>query len=122
MVNIKYKEYHIRWNTEFFPSVGKIALEIILSMITLGIYFPLAYLRLYKYFSGKTQSNVVDNKRIQFGYDIDPKNDFLMLWGQILLSIITLGIYYPWAFCKISKRVLGKTYIEKTQIPLSSVL
>lgn len=27
-------------------------------------------------------------------------------WGQTLLAIITLEIYYPWAFAKIGQRFL----------------
>lgn len=112
MVDIKYKDYYIRWETEFFPSVGKCALELVLSMITFGIYIPMAFIRLYKYFTERTKSNVVDGKKISFGYDIDLFNDFLYFWGQIVLTILTLGIYYPWAFCKITKRVLERTYIQ----------
>jgi hypothetical protein len=113
VVDVKYKEYHIQWDTEFLPSAGKIAVEVLLSIITFGIYFPLAFLRLYKYFSERTKSNVIDNQRILFGYDIDHMNDFLLIWGQMLLTIITLGIYYPWAICKVSQRILSKSYMEK---------
>jgi uncharacterized membrane protein YjgN (DUF898 family) len=112
-VDVKYGEYHVKWDTEFFPSVGKLLVEIVLSIITLGIYLPLAFLRLYKYFAERTRSNLVDNQIVQFGYDIDQLKDFLFIWGQLLLMIITLGIWYPWAMCKVGQRVLGKTYIEK---------
>ena len=113
MVDIKYDEYQIKWDTMFFPSTGKILLEIFLTIITLGIYMPLAYLRLYKYFIERTKSNQIENQSIQFGYDIDQLTDFKMIWGQLLLIAVTLGIYYPWAFCKVFQRVLGKSYIEK---------
>jgi uncharacterized membrane protein YjgN (DUF898 family) len=115
-VNFNYREYQIRWNTRFWPSIGKILLEIALSIITFGIYLPLAFLRLYAYFSERTGSNIVDNQSIKFGYDLEGWKDFTFVWGQTLLSIITLGIYYPWAFSKIGQRVLGKTYMEKTEI------
>jgi len=110
IVNIRYKDYSITWHTEFWPSCGKIALEILLSFITLGIFFPLAMLRLYTYFAPKTHA-VSDENTLTFGYDIDPLNDFLFIWGQILLTIITLSIYYPWAFCKTRSRILSKTYL-----------
>lgn len=113
MVDVSYKGYHISWHTDFWASSGKIALEVILIMVTLGIYSPLAMVRLYKYFAERTMAISADDK-LRFGYDIDQLNDFLFIWGQILLSIVTLGIYYPWAFCKIGKRVLGKTYVEKS--------
>lgn len=69
-------------------------------------------LKLYKYFVEKTVATN-DSRKLTFGYDIEPSQDFLFIWGQTLLSIITLGIYYPWAFCKIGSRVLSKTYLEE---------
>ncbi len=112
MVNIKYKDYHIKWHTNFFQSCGKILVEILLTVITLGIYMPLAYLKLFKYFSERTIAEK-DTSSLQFGYELDSKNDFLFIWGQLLLTIITLGIYYPWAYSKIGKRVLSKTYVTE---------
>jgi uncharacterized membrane protein YjgN (DUF898 family) len=111
MVNINYKNYNIRWETDFWNSCGKIAIELLLSVITIGIYFPMAVLKLYKYFAERTIAQSGDIKR-KFGFDEDHNNDFLFLWGQILLTIITLGIYYPWAISKIGARIMSKTYLE----------
>ncbi len=112
MVNIDYKDLNISWETDFWNSCGKIALEMGLSIITLGIYFPLAIIRLYKYFTNRTVASGKDRK-FKFGYDMEPLNDFLFLWGQMLLTIITLSIYYPWALSKIGNRILGKTYLTE---------
>jgi uncharacterized membrane protein YjgN (DUF898 family) len=108
IVNIKFDDYHIQWDTRFWSSCGKLALEITLSVITIGIYFPLAAVRLYKYFVMRTIA-IKKEQRFPFDYDIEPGKDFLFIWGQMLLTIITLGIYYPWAYCKITERILGKT-------------
>lgn len=110
MVNIDYKLFNVSWKTNFWNSCGKIAIEMILSIVTVGIYGPLAMVRLYKYFTEKTFAQS-ESQQFQFGYDIEPLNDFLFIWGQSLLTIITLGIYYPWAFSKIGDRILGKTYL-----------
>jgi uncharacterized membrane protein YjgN (DUF898 family) len=112
MVNVNYKDYHITWETDALSSCGKILGEMILAIITVGIYSPLATVRLYKYFADRTVAAAPD-RRHRFGYDADQLNDFLFIWGQTLLTIITLGIYYPWAFCRIFNRILGKTYLEK---------
>ena len=111
-VNFKFKGYFIYWETNFWESIGKIALEVLLSVITLGIYSPLAALKLYKYFAERTVAQSGESSK-QFGYDIEPLDDFLFIWGQLLLSLITLGVYYSWAFCKIMDRVTGKTYVEE---------
>jgi len=110
MVNVDYKNFNISWKTDFWSSCGKIAIEMILSIVTIGIYAPLAILRLYKYFTERTLAES-DERKLGFGYDIDQLNDFLFIWGQTLLTIITLGIYFPWAFCKTGSRILGKTYL-----------
>jgi len=111
-VNVKFRNYTIRWETGFWKSCGKILLEIILSIITLGIFYPLAILRLYTYFLGKTYATS-ENNRKGFGYDLENGKDFLFIWGQLLLTIVTLGIYYPWAYCNINSRILSKTYTEQ---------
>jgi len=111
MVDFRYKGYLIRWDTEFFPATGKIAIELVFAVITFGIYFPMAYIRLYRYFTEHTKSNVVNEKQISLGYDGDSLSDFLFMWGQILITVITLGFYYPWAFSRIAQRVLTQTFL-----------
>jgi len=112
LVNLSHKGYNIKWETEFWPSAQQIFIQTLLSVITLGIYSPVGSLRLYKYFLEKTVArNETSVKR--FGYDLTAGDDFLFIWGQILLCIITLGIYFPWAYCKISNYVFCKTYVEE---------
>lgn len=111
MVQVNYKEYSIRWETNFFSSCARIFFEILFSVITLGLYFPLAMIRLYRYFAGKTIAASGESKR-RFGFDCDPFKDYIFILAQILLTVITLSIYYPWACCKIAKRLLSKTYLE----------
>lgn len=115
MINIKYKSYSIVWQTDAWDACGKIFVQVLLSVITFGIYYPLAIVKLYKYFAEKTVATS-ENKVKKFGYDIEPGDDFLFIWGQILLTIVTLGIYYPWAGCKITSRILGKSYSEEIEV------
>jgi uncharacterized membrane protein YjgN (DUF898 family) len=108
-VNVKYKDFHISWNTSLSESFGKILGEVLLGIITFGIYLPLAYLKLYAYFAERTIAKN-ENGSLRFGYELESTDDFLFIWGQLLLTIITLGIYFPWAYSKIGKRILSKTY------------
>lgn len=111
-VNLSHKGYEIKWETEFWPSAQQILIQTVLSVITLGIYSPVASLRLYKYFLGKTVARNETSLK-KFDYDLAAGDDFLFIWGQVLLCIITLGIYFPWAYCKISDYILCKTYVEE---------
>ena len=112
MVDIQYKSYSIKWRTKFVDSIFKILIEFLLTIITCGIYLPMACLRLFKYFSERTFAENEDTT-LQFGFEFEVKKDFLFIWGQLLLTIITLGIYYPWAFSNIGRRFLKQTYLIK---------
>ena len=116
IVNFRYKNFSIKWETEFWNSIGVILGQLALSIITVGIYIPLAYLKLFSYFSRKTVASSETSTK-NFGYDIEPKNDFLYVWKELLLVIFTLGIYFPWAYCNITKWVLNKTYVEEIETP-----
>lgn len=111
--NFRFKTYQISWQSSFWSAATKIFVELGLTVITLGIYFPMAWLKLYKYFLDLTVATSDTNTSIKkFGYDIEPVDDFLIVWGQILLCMVTLGIYFPWAYTKIMGRIAGKTFVE----------
>jgi len=156
MINIRYKNYLIRLDTEFFPAVGRIAIELILAVIlvfifrwltsvfviilwdpdsfpaagkiavelvlavtTLSIYFAMAFIRLYRYFTEHTKSNIVDGKQITMGYDGDQLSEFKFMWKQVILTVITFGIYYPWAFSRIVRRVFTQTFLTTDLVILN---
>lgn len=113
-VDVTFKKYHIQWETDFFPSIFKLFVEILMSVVTVGIYLPMAWLRLYDYFSEQTFARS-EEATLQFGFDYDAQKDFLYIWGQMLLTIVTLGIYYPWAIANVGKRFLSQTYLVNVE-------
>lgn len=114
MIDYTYNQLHIRWITSFWPSVMKLAAELALTVITLGIYFPAAVVKLYNYFISQTiAGNTGENFQYRLHGEVDVTKGFLLIWGQVLLSLITLGLYAPWAMVKCTNFFLEKTWIEK---------
>lgn len=111
-INFKIKDYSIQWETSFWDSATKIAVEILLSLVTLGIYAPLASLKLLKYFGERTVLKSPETAK-KFGYELEAKEDFVFVWKQLLLTIITIGMYYPKAICNVGSRIIDKVYIEE---------
>lgn len=109
LFNFTYKNYFINWETDFWLACGNIFKELFLSIVTLGIYIPMALLNLYKYFVVRTVMQSGEGN-YSFGFDLDAKKDYIFVLKQVLLSIVTLGFYYPWAICKVGALVMGKTY------------
>jgi uncharacterized membrane protein YjgN (DUF898 family) len=100
-VNFSYNNFVIRWNTKALPAIMKIFIEYLLTIITLGIYGPVALAKLYNYFVSQTIISRDDNQIYSMKADLDYWNVWKVTWGQILLTIVTVGIYGAWAFCRI---------------------
>jgi uncharacterized membrane protein YjgN (DUF898 family) len=111
-VNLRWKDVTITWKTSFWPSVGLILGQLLLTIITVGIYWPAAFLKTYRYFTAKTVLSRGETEIGRLGFE--GVKGFGLLWGQTLLSIITLGIYLPWAYANVGRWLLSATYCETT--------
>ncbi len=116
-VNIRWNDAVIRWRTRFWPSVGLILGQILLTIITAGIYGPAALLRLYRYFVGRTAIFEGENEVGRLGFDGSIGRGFGLIWGQTLLAIVTLGVYFPWGWARIGRWMLGASYFESREAP-----
>ena len=112
VVDFGYGSFSIRWDTRFMDAVPRILLQMGLTIVTAGIYYPAAYLKLYRYFMSKTVAASDGKTEGAFGFEGEVGEGFLLIWGQLLLTLVTLGIYAPWAICKISARICEKSYYE----------
>lgn len=107
--NLKYKTKNSHWNTQFWPSLGMLLGQTLLSFITLFIYWPAASLRIFRYFAGRTEVQENGQTKGRFVFQGKIGKGFLLIWGQTLLCIITLLIYTPWAVAKVCRWVLSET-------------
>jgi uncharacterized membrane protein YjgN (DUF898 family) len=110
--SIRLEAVHFQWNTQFFSSVFYILAQMLLLFVTLFICWPLACINIYRYFAGKTSALSNDKKIGKFGFEGKNGEGFLLFWGQALLSILTLGVYIPWAMKKMGNWMLKNTYYE----------
>ena len=92
--------------------------ELLLSIITLFIYWPAAYVKIYRFIlEGSSFVDENDVEKGGFGFDGSTGKGFGLLWGQGLLCIITVGIYGPWAIAKIGNWFINNTWVgDKAQI------
>jgi len=115
MVDISYKDYVMRWDTEALESMGTIAREILLSLITIGIYYPVACAKLYEYFVNRTVITQKDSRIFVFKAKFNYLEAWKVIWVQSLLTIITVGIYGAWAYCKIAALFVNNTSISQVK-------
>ena len=112
LTNVRIGDYGIRWNTRFWRSVGFIYLQILLTVVTLSVYWPAAWIRGYRYFANRSDITRQEGVCASVRFRGTPGGGFGLLWGQTLLSIVTLGIYIPWAVAKIGNWVASNTTLE----------
>jgi uncharacterized membrane protein YjgN (DUF898 family) len=110
--NLRYRGYDLSWNTRLWPSVSIIWVQMLLSVLTLGIYLPAAYIKVYRYLVGHTEIQTEQKQEGRLGFRGRSGWGFGLLWGQILLTTVTLGVYAPWALAKVGKWFLSNTYVE----------
>ena len=112
VVDFGYGSFSVRWDTRFMDAVPRILLQMGLTIVTAGVYYPAAYLKLYLYFMSKTVAASDGKTEGAFGFEGEVGKGFLLIWGQLLLTLVTLGIYAPWAICKVCAWICGRSYYE----------
>ncbi len=112
--NLRYGDKVLSWNSRFWPSVSLIWVQMLLSFLTLGIYLPAAYIKVYRYLAGHTEIQAEQKQEGRLGFRGQTGRGFGLLWGQTLLSAVTLGVYAPWAMAKVGKWFLSNTYVESS--------
>lgn len=94
------------WNAGWF-----LAGQLFLTMVTLGFYGPMAMLRAYRYFISRTIVGE-ENVEARFGFTLNTWRDYGYCLGQNLLTIVTLGVYTPWCYANVMRRLVSQTYAE----------
>ncbi len=90
--------------------------QLLLSILTFGIYAPAAELKIMRYF---LRGTVVGTDKVEgrFGMELRMWRDWGYLLGQMLLLIVTLGVYLPWYYVNVCRRFVGRIYVEAEQKP-----
>ncbi len=119
ILKIRYGSY----TTDYVRKFGKTFLiflgQSLLTVVTLFIYFPAAYIKIYRFISEGTEYYDSNGEKAgNFGFSGKTGKGFLLIWGQSLLSIITLGIYAPWAMVKVANWFVNNIYLEGIEKPL----
>ena len=112
-VDVQWTDSRAQWRTSFWPFCGFVLGQLLLTLITLGVYGPAGYLRVYRYFTERTVITRGDAQSARLGFDGSIRSGFGLLWGQGLLCVITLGFASPWAYARVARWLFGATFLEQ---------
>ena len=85
--------------------------QVVLVVITLGFYMGAFLLNTYKYFVNKIEEkeNGVQTGRLMFIQPLEKGAGFLLL--QVILCVLTAGIYVPFAYAEYARFFINNTYL-----------
>lgn len=112
MINMTYGDKVITTRMESLPATGYVMWQIVLTMLTLGLYTPMAELRIMRYVAERSVVVGEDGEKAM-GLYLRPWRDWGWMWVQTLLLIVTLGVYSPWYYAKVMNRFGSRLYVEE---------
>lgn len=111
-LNLSYDDSKIKM-AMLNPILGSLYIfkEFVLSIFTLGLYIPAAIIHISRFYINRLEEiDECNDVLAKFGTDLSIKEDFFYIFAQCLLCIITFGVYLPWTYANITRRIINKTY------------
>jgi len=115
LINFIYSDIEIRLRAKAKQSILFLLGQILLTIITLFIYLPASIIKIIQYIADNIRIDDYTDKLYKINTEFTIKESWKYLGLQILLSIVTIGIYLPWAYCNIIKYILERIVIEKKE-------
>lgn len=101
-INFTFGESVLGLDVKSTNAILFLCTEIFLTVITLGIYGFVAYVHIFKYFVNNSRlTNETTGEVEKLNFLGRTGEGFKLLFIQTILSIITIGIYLPWAYANI---------------------
>lgn len=113
MINITFKSYTIQWDTPIMQTIIVFLREFFLTVITAGIYFPVALAKIARLLTRQTFISSDNNRVFQFDAHYNYGTIWKTVWIQLLLTLITCGIYGAWAYCNIVRAYVNPVSVVK---------
>ncbi len=115
IINLKYKDYDINFNDLEFKDYLRFGGELTLGALTLGFYSPKAFMNITDLLLSKLNVHSGAAK-FEFKFEGNTGEGYKLILIEGLLSLITLGIYSPFAIEKIYKWYFSKITAEKISL------
>ncbi len=114
IINLKYKDYDINFNDLELKEYLRFAGEFTLGALTLGIYYPKALFNISEQLLPKLNIHSGAAK-IELRFEGNNSESYKLVLKETLLSIVTVGIYSPFAIEKVFKWYFSNIVAEKAQ-------
>lgn len=112
MVQFSWKGLKIRWTTQVLPASAVVLGQLVLTLLSLGLWWPGATLVLYRYFARHTVVEDEAGAVVRFDFEGAIREGWGYLWVQSLLTLVTLGFYGAWSGPNVTRWIASRTTVE----------
>ncbi len=112
-VDVTYGDKVVTTRMPLLSATGFVVWQGVLSLLTAGLYAPMASLRMMQYVAERSVVVGADGEEKRLGLRLRSWRDWAWMWGQMLLLVVTLGIYLPWFYAKTMNRFGSRLYVEE---------
>ncbi len=120
-LRVTFGSYTLTWNKPTGEAILFWVGQVLLLCLTLGLYLSWFYLRVAEYYLNK--STLLEGERDsvrKLSFQSEP-GDGLFLLGQIFLTVITFGIYVPFATAQVVNRLAPRLSVTEPDVIESPV-
>lgn len=111
--DVTYGDKVVTTRMPLLSATGFVVWQGVLSLLTAGLYAPMASLRMMQYVAERSVVVGADGEEKRLGLRLRSWRDWAWMWGQMLLLVVTFGIYLPWFYAKTMNRFGGRLYVEE---------
>lgn len=112
LIDFSFGRYRIGAKVETGRAWAFMLGQMLLTVITLGIYSPIARMKIYRYFITRSEATGEEVPAMRLGSNLRAGSDGMFLLLQSFLIWITLGIYAAWGLPRILERYVTRTSVE----------
>ncbi len=113
MIDYQWRDLRLQLAANQNAAMNTIMLQLFLSFISLGIYLPAAMIKLYRFIIENVDVRKEGRRVRKLGFTGSVSEGFVLIWKQILLTVVTLGIYLPWALANYYRWFVGNITVTK---------
>lgn len=109
MVQFTWNGLEVRWKAPFVGTALFVIGQVLLILITLGLWWPAASVHLYRYFVKHLSVAPEGADQRPLAFTGKAGEGYWFLWGQALLTLVTIGFYGAWSGPTVARWFLDRT-------------
>lgn len=109
-LQFRWRGWDLRLGGSFVSGALFVLGQVLLTLVTLGFWWPAASVHLYRFFVGRVELGPEEGVDTRLVFEGKAGEAYGFLWGQALLTAVTLGFYGAWSGPAVTRWFTDRTF------------